>query len=103
MNSMNQRLGALLGSLRRRRGISQLQLADGAGVNSSVVSRAERGGDALTSTWDKLFRALGHHLTFDTEELCEEAADVLAEEAARRRERRLMGLIKSGRILGWPY
>ncbi|MCR4294208.1 MAG: helix-turn-helix domain-containing protein [Elusimicrobia bacterium] len=92
-----KRLGDLLSALRRRRGISQLQLADEAGVNSSVVSRAERGGDALSSTWEKLFLGLGHRLSFDTEELAEECADILAEEAARRRERRREGLLKARR------
>ena len=103
MYKMNQHLAILLKQLRKERGISQLQLADEAGVKASVVNRAERGGEALVSPWVKLFRGLGHHLTFDTEELAEEYADLLAEEAARRRERRLMGLIKSGRILRWPY
>lgn len=96
-------MGDLLRILRRERRISQRQLADAAGFNSSVVNRAERGGDALFSTWDRLFRGLGHRLSFDTEELCEEAADVLAEEAARRRERRLLGLVKSGKATGWPF
>lgn len=70
-------LGDLLRTLREERRISQRQLADEAGVNSSVVNRAERGGDALFSTWDRLFRGLGHRLRFDAEELCEEAADLL--------------------------
>lgn len=92
-----KRLGDLLSAIRRRTGISQLQLADEAGVNSSVVNRAERRGDALGSTWEKLFLALGHRLSFDTEELAEECADVLREEAARRRARRREGLLKAGR------
>lgn len=86
-------LGVLLRRLRRERRVSQRQLADTAGVNSSIVNRAERGGDALFSTWDKLFRGLGHRLTFDTEETSEEAPDVLAEEAYRRRENRRLGLL----------
>jgi transcriptional regulator with XRE-family HTH domain len=57
-----KRLGDLLRILRRERRISQRQLADEAGFNSSVVNRAERGGDALFSTWDRLFRGLGHRL-----------------------------------------
>lgn len=92
-----KQLGNLLGALRRRAGISQLQLADEAGVNASVVNRAERGGDALASTWDRLFRGLGHRLSFDTEELAEECTAVLAEEAERRRERRREGLLKARR------
>lgn len=86
-------LGDLLKRLRRERRVSQRQLADAAGFNSSVVNRAERGGDALFSTWEKLFRGLGYGLRFDTEELCEEASDVLAEEAERRRESRRLGLL----------
>jgi transcriptional regulator with XRE-family HTH domain len=92
-----KQLGDLLRILRRERGISQRQLADTAGFNSSVVNRAERGGDALLSTWDRLFRGLGHRLSFDTEELCEEASDVLAEEAERRRENRRLGLLGYGK------
>jgi transcriptional regulator with XRE-family HTH domain len=78
--------------LRRERGVSQRQLADTAGVNSSVVSRAERGENASTETWDKLFRGLGYLLVFDVQELAEECGDVLAEEAERRRQRREAGL-----------
>ncbi|MCX5794290.1 MAG: helix-turn-helix transcriptional regulator [Elusimicrobia bacterium] len=44
-----------LKELRLDRGISQRQLADQAGVNASVVHRAERGEDAKLSTWGKLF------------------------------------------------
>ena len=81
-------LAALLKRLREERRISQLQLADHAGVNASVVNRAERGRDARLSTWKKLFEGLGHRLLFDTEETSEEAADLLSEEAAARRQRR---------------
>ena len=96
-------LAVQLERLRRERRISQRQLADEAGVDPSVVSRAEHGADAALSTWIKLYRGLGYLLVFDVQELAEEIPDLLLEEAARRRERRLMGLIKSGRILGWPY
>src|SRR5437667_8141587 len=82
-----------LKQLRKERGISQLQLADEAGVNSSVVSRAERGKEARLSTWEKLFAGLGYCLIADVTESSEEAADLLGEEADRRRERRLMGLL----------
>ena len=51
MYKMNQHLAILLKQLRKERGISQLQLADEAGVKASVVNRAERGGEALVSTW----------------------------------------------------
>lgn len=97
------RLGELLRRLRKERGISQLQLADGAKVNSSVVHRAERGGNATLETWIKLFEGLGYCLSFDVQELAEECGDLLAEEAARRRENRLMGLVRSGKYLLRPY
>ena len=97
------RLAELLKRLRMERGISQLQLADTAGVNRSVVSRAERGQDARLSTWIRLFEGAGHRLLFDTIELSEEAAGLHSEEAERRRDRRRWGLLKSGRIYGWPY
>lgn len=99
----HKRLAELLERLRRERGISQLQLADEAKVNSSVVNRAERGGNATLETWVKLFAGLGYCLSFDVEEVAEECADVLAEEAERRRENRLMGLVRSGKNLLWPY
>jgi transcriptional regulator with XRE-family HTH domain len=83
---------ALLSSLRRERGISQLQLADEAGVNASVVLRAERGGDAKLSTWEKLFDGLGYAVRFEVQEQCEEAGDLLAEEAYRRESARREGL-----------
>ena len=75
------RMASLLKRSRQQRGISQLQLADQAGVNPSVVNRAERGRDAKLSTWEKLFEGLGHRLVIDVPELCEEAQDLLVEEA----------------------
>ncbi|MBI2387564.1 MAG: helix-turn-helix transcriptional regulator [Elusimicrobia bacterium] len=89
--------------LRRERGISQRQLADEAKVNSSVVNRAERGGNTAIETWIKLFSGLGYVVLFDVQELAEECGDLLAEEAQRRRDNRRWGLLKSGKILGWPY
>ena len=53
------RMSLLLKRLRQDRGISQLQLANEARVNPSVVNRAERGADAKLSTWEKLFGGLG--------------------------------------------
>ena len=87
-DSAVKRMALLLKKLRNERRISQLQLADQAGVNPSVVHRAERGGDAKLSTWDKLFEGLGYYLEFDAMESSEEAADLLEEEAEARRERR---------------
>ncbi len=82
------RMAALLKQMREERGISQFQLADEADVNPSVVNRAERGCDCRLSTWDKLFEGLGYELQLDVMELSEEVADLLLEEAERRRERR---------------
>ena len=63
---------SLLRELRQKRGISQLQLADEAGVDRSLVNRVERGGrDAQISTWAKLFQGLGYRLIFDVEEQAE--------------------------------
>ncbi|MDE2142019.1 MAG: helix-turn-helix transcriptional regulator [Elusimicrobia bacterium] len=86
------RLASLLTGLREERGISQRQLADEAGVDSSLVNRVENGRDARLSTWVKLFEGLGYRLLFDTTELCDESADLHAEEAERRRERQREGL-----------
>jgi transcriptional regulator with XRE-family HTH domain len=86
------RLAALLYRLRRERGISLLQLADEAGVSVSVVHGAELERDARLSTWEKLFAGLGYRLEFEAMEEAEEIADLLAEEADRREERRRDGL-----------
>ena len=86
------RVAGLLKELRRKRGISQRQLADESGVDRSVVNRAESGeNDAQISTWAKLFQGLGYRLILDVEELCEESADLLAEHAEQRREKRRAG------------
>ena len=86
------KLPALLKKLRLERRISQLQLADEAGVNVSVVHRTELGSDARLSTWKKLFDGLGYRLLIDAYELAEECGDVLSEESERRQDRRLEGL-----------
>ena len=97
MNSMSlekavPRMAALLKQLRQDRDVSRRQLAHQAGVNPSVVSRAERGEDAKLSTWDRLFEGLGYHLLLDATELAEDIPDLLSAETDRRRERRLQGL-----------
>ncbi|MEK7389218.1 MAG: helix-turn-helix transcriptional regulator [Elusimicrobiota bacterium] len=89
----------LLKTLRAERGISQLQLAEHAGVRSSVVHRAERGADAKLSTWGKLFAGLGYRLMIDAAESSEDAGGFLLEEAERRQDRRLGGL-RSGQRHG---
>jgi transcriptional regulator with XRE-family HTH domain len=87
------RMAKLLRTRRRECGISQRQLADQAGVNVSVVSRAEHGGDAKLGTWDTLFGGLGDVLLFNTLESSEEACALNMEEAERRILRRLDGLL----------
>jgi transcriptional regulator with XRE-family HTH domain len=85
-------MAALLRELRAKRGISVRQLPDSAGVRPSMARRAERGGDAKLSTWERLFDGLGYELRWDVQEIAEEVQDLLSEEAERRRERRLEGL-----------
>jgi transcriptional regulator with XRE-family HTH domain len=96
----SRRAGIQLRGLRQERRISQRQLADDVGVDSSLVTRVERGQDARLSTWTKLFEGLGYRLNLEVEELCEEAADLLSEEAERREKRRLEGLC-SGKRRFW--
>ena len=78
-------------------GISRRQLADTAGVNHSVVGRAERGGDAKLSTWARLFEGLGYRLSWNAQELAEDIQDLLSEEADRRREKINEGLCTNKR------
>ena len=89
--------GARLRELRAERGISRKQLADTAGLNVSQVSRAEAGRDARLSTFLKLYRGLGYDLNLEPREFCEEAGDLLAEEAQRRQDRREDGLLSGKR------
>ena len=85
-------MASLLKQLRQDRRISQLQLADQAGVDASVVNRAERGKNAKLATWEKLFDGLGYRLLIEATELAEETGELLIEEADRRRENRRQGL-----------
>lgn len=85
-------LPRLLRVLRRERGISRRILADEAGVNVSVVVRAEGGADSRASTWDALFLGLGYVLSVEPMETDEEMGDLLSREADRRWERRADGL-----------
>lgn len=86
-------MAALLKQRRLELRLSQRHLADSAGVSSSVVSRAERGGKALLCTWEKLFNGLGERLEFDSTRDSEDAEGLLAQEREARRERRLQGLL----------
>lgn len=87
-----QRISGLFKQLREERRISKRHLADEAGVNVSVVCRAERGEDARLSTWEKLFEGLGYRLDWEVSESSEEAPDLIAEEADARLERQRQGL-----------
>ena len=90
-------LAMKLWQLRTDRGMSQLHLADQAGVKASVVNRAERGRDTQISTWKKLFRALGYRLLFDVIETSEDYGEYLAHHAELRRQRRREGLLTGKR------
>jgi transcriptional regulator with XRE-family HTH domain len=92
IESIVSRMASLLKQLRQDRRISQLQLADQAGVDASVVNRAERGRNAKLATWEKLFDGLGYRLLIEATELAEETGELLIEEADRRRENRRQGL-----------
>ena len=92
IESTVSRMASLLKQLRQDRRISQLQLADQAGVDASVVNRAERGKNAKLATWEKLFDGLGYRLLIEATELAEETGELLIEEADRRRENRRQGL-----------
>ena len=92
IESTVSRMASLLRRLRQDRRISQLQLADEAGVDASVVNRAERGENAKLATWEKLFEGLGYRLLIEVTELSEESEELMIEEAARRRENRRLGL-----------
>jgi transcriptional regulator with XRE-family HTH domain len=89
---MERDAAKLLRELRRGRAISQRQLAEHAGVNPSVISRAERGGVARLSTWDRLFAGLGYRIQIYAEELAEEMGQLLSEERERRLARQTAGL-----------
>lgn len=85
-------LHELLRKTRLERGISQRQLADVCHVPASLVCRVERGADARLSTWLNLFEGCGYFLEFELQETAEDMGGWLADEAERRRERRLEGL-----------
>ena len=84
---------ARLQELRIERKISRKQLADGAGVNVSQVSRVEAGRDVRISTLLKIYAGLGYHLQFEPQEICEEIGELLSAESWRRQERREAGLL----------
>lgn len=86
--TLKRRLPALLKEIRKENHVSMRVLADEAGVNVSVVSRAERGGETMVSTWDKLFDALGHYLQVEVYETSEEWPDIMSIRSAEREARK---------------
>ena len=88
---------ARLQELRRERRVSQRLLADSAGVNVSQVSRAEAGRDVQVSTLLRLYDGLGYRVRLELQEVSEEAAELLSEEAERRQDRRDDGLLMGKR------
>lgn len=73
--------------------MSQRHLADSAAVSPSIVSRAERGGELVLSTWEKLFNGLGDYLLLDSTRSSEDAEGLIIEQGEARRERRREGLM----------
>jgi transcriptional regulator with XRE-family HTH domain len=60
-------LGSEVRLSRRRRRVTQQQLADRAGISQSVVSQAERGfgGNLSLDVWQRIFTALGRRLVIE--------------------------------------
>lgn len=84
-------LARLLRQWRGRRRSSQRVLAEFAQMPSSMVSRAESGGDAKLSTWERLFDALGLRLVVSVEDAWgwDDCEDYLLHETDRRYWRKL--------------
>lgn len=84
-------LGEQLRALRVDRGMSQRHVAEGAGVHQSLVSRLERGGDALWETWRRLFQSLGYEPFVVPEPGDEGVEDMISDEIQARRDREEAG------------
>ena len=84
-------LPLLFREIRADRGLSQRLVAEEAGLDASVIRRAERGRDAKISTWIRIFDAMGIivELTYYEDE---EAACMLDDKTFERQERRENGL-----------
>jgi predicted transcriptional regulator len=95
----SKNLGERLRHWRWKRRASRRVLGDYAGVNHSVIGRAERGGDARLSTWLKLFDALGCELTIGIaeQEGAADAEDDLVQETDRRQQKCAEGLCANGK------
>jgi transcriptional regulator with XRE-family HTH domain len=84
--------GARLRGHRQALNISQRHLAESLGISPSVVCRAERGSDARLSTWLLLYSGVGYRARVESDPLCDEAEEKIAEETDERLERRREGL-----------
>ncbi|RYG36420.1 XRE family transcriptional regulator [bacterium] len=61
---MRDQIGARIRSGRLSRGLSQIELAEQAGVHRTVLARAESGGECRDASLKKIARALGVNLTW---------------------------------------
>ncbi len=86
--------GEQLRALRQARGVSQRHAADAAGVNQSVVSRLEAGGDARWSIWRRLFAGLGYDAVLTPLSNSEDVEGLLETEALARQDRMEAGLMR---------
>ena len=87
--------GEQLRALRRSLGVSQRHLAEVSGVDQAVVCRLERGTDALWTTWQRLFVALGYGAVLMPVS-AEDAEDFLQDGIQRRKDR-----MEAGRMARW--
>lgn len=79
--------------LRRERGISLRQAADGAGLNVSQATRVEAGQDCRITTLLKMAYGLGYQVELIYQEMSEDGGDLQYDESERRRLRRDAGLL----------
>jgi transcriptional regulator with XRE-family HTH domain len=88
--------GLQLRARRRAQEISQRHLAELSGVDQSVISRLEKGGDARWFTWKRLFAALGFDIVLRADDGCEEADEFIQDGIRERKER-----MEEGRMARW--
>jgi transcriptional regulator with XRE-family HTH domain len=63
------RIGALIRAARQRRHLTRVELATAAGLNTSTISRIERGHDTTLSTVDRILAAMELELRVESEPL----------------------------------